>query len=562
MSHLSPHDIVVMFLSLAVLLGAARLAGEIAQKFRQPSVLGEILAGIILGPTVLGRLLPFHGVWLFPKAGPTAAALQGIETVGVVFFLLVAGIEVDLSKVFRQGTRALSISFFGTIIPFALGFGAAWFFPRRVGREVGADPLIFALFVGTALSISALPVISKVLMDLKLIKTDLGTVVMTAAMANDLTGWILFSIVVGMMNAESPSATVTGAVLTLLFVTFVLTVGRWLIHRALPWIQAHATWPGGVLGFVFTLTLGAAAFAEFVGIDAIFGAFIMGIAVGESSHLRERTREHIHHIVTNVFAPLFFASIGLKLDILGHFNWVTVTVVFVLACLGKIAGATLGARLAGMQPRLSLAIAFAMNARGAMEIILGILALRAGIIRERMFVALVLMALATSLLSGPALSFLLHRRRIVRLQDVVSAKLFIPRLSSTSRHGALKELSAVLEQETDGAPDVIFRAAWRAEQITSGGLENGAAAVHVVLPWLKGPAVVVGLSPEGVDFDAPDGSVAKVVFLVATPEEGAQAQVDLMGDISSIFSRREAAEVTRRANNFVEFLAALNAPVR
>ncbi len=562
MSHFTPPDITVMFLSLAVLLGGARLAGELARKVRQPSVLGEILAGILLGPTVLGHFLPAYGSWLFPKAGPAALGLSAIENVGVVLFLLVAGIEVDLSKVFRQGKRALSVSFFGIIIPFTFGIAMAWFFPRLVGIDAGADPLIFALFIGTALSISALPVIAKVLMDLKLMKTDLGALIMTSAMANDLVGWTLFALVMGMVNAASPSATLAGIGLTVLFVVVVLTAGRWLIHRALPWIQAHASWPGGVLGFIFTLTLAAAAFTEFVGIDAIFGAFIMGIAIGESSHLREQTREHIHQIVTNVFAPLFFAGIGLRLDFLAHFNAPTVLVIFLLACVGKLAGGWLGARIAGMRPRSAWAVAFAMNARGAMEIILGILALRADIIRDKMFVALVIMAIATSLLSGPALTLLLRRRRVTRLQEVVSAKLFLPGMVSRTRHGTLRELCALAGEATGCSPETLFRIAWNNAKVTAIGLENGVAAAYAAVPGLEKPAVAAGLSEEGIDFNSPDGKPARVIFLVLTPGGDSQSLLDVMGDIETRFGRQEATDKAGGAGSFVEFLAALNAPVR
>ena len=164
--------------------------------------------------------------------------------------------------------------------------------------------------------------IAKILMDLNLLRTEMGTVVMSSAMFDDLVGWILFSMVLGMMN--SGSHTFDGVKRTVLlvatFTVLALTVVRWLIDKILPFIQAHTSWPGGVLGFIFTLTLAGAAFAEFAGIHAVFGAFIVGIAVGESSHLRKRTSEHIHQIVTHVFAPFFFASIGLRTNFASNFH--------------------------------------------------------------------------------------------------------------------------------------------------------------------------------------------------------------------------------------------------
>src|ERR1700734_1710550 len=164
--HLVAHDVMTMFIALAVLLGAAKLAGEIMQKLDQPSVLGEIMAGILLGPTVLGHFKPGLYAFIFPATGNLPIVLETVTTLGVVFFLLIAGLEIDLRSIFRQGKSALLVSFFGVIIPFAFGFGAAGLFPRFLGAAPNADRLIFSLFVGTALSISALPVIAKILMDL------------------------------------------------------------------------------------------------------------------------------------------------------------------------------------------------------------------------------------------------------------------------------------------------------------------------------------------------------------------------------------------------------------
>src|ERR1700723_221624 len=433
MPHLTQHDVMTMFLALAVLLGTAKLAGELMHKLGQPSVFGEIFAGILLGPTLLGHFKPHIYAALFPTTGPMPIVLDTVTTLGVVFFLLTAGFEIDLRSIFRQGKSALLVSIFGVAFPFGAGFLAAEVFPRYMGSEAGANPLIFALFVGTALSISALPVIAKILMDLNLLRTEMGTVIISSAMFDDLVGWILFSFVLGMMHPPAGGSAVDGVkhtiVLVVLFVGLTLSLGRWLIDKILPVLQAHTSWPGGVLGFIFTLTMAGAAFTEYAGIHAVFGAFVVGIAVGESGHLRKRTSEHIHQIVTNVFAPFFFASIGLRTNFVSNFNLGLTLTVIGVACVGKLLGAGWGARLGGMDRTSSLAVGLAMNARGAMEIILGILALQAGLIRDNMFVAMVTMALFTSLLSAPAIHFLVSRRRTLTLKETVTAKLFLPNLT-------------------------------------------------------------------------------------------------------------------------------------
>src|SRR6202521_3412616 len=231
MAHLSPHDVMTMFLALATLLGCAKLAGELMQKLRQPSILGEISVGILLGPTVLGHYRPGIYAALFPSTGPMPIVLDTVATLGVVFFLLTAGLKINLRSIFRQGKSALFVSFFGVIFPFALGFLAAGVFPKYLGASEGSGSLIFALFLGTALSISALPVIARILMDLNLLRSEMGTVIMSSAMFDHLVGWILFSMVLGMMNpaAHSGGALKHTIALVILFAGLTLTVGRWLI---------------------------------------------------------------------------------------------------------------------------------------------------------------------------------------------------------------------------------------------------------------------------------------------------------------------------------------------
>jgi Kef-type K+ transport system membrane component KefB/mannitol/fructose-specific phosphotransferase system IIA component (Ntr-type) len=562
MPHLTPHDIMTMFLALAVLLGTAKAVGELMQKLGQPSVLGEILAGIVLGPTVLGHFKPGIYAAVFPSTGAMPLVMEAITTLGVVFFLLAAGLEIDLRSIFRQGRSALLVSVCGVIVPFAFGLSAAGAFPRFFGAEAGADRLIFGLFVGTALSISALPVIAKILMDLNLLRSEMGTVVMSSAMFDDLVGWILFSMLLGMMNAggHTMGGVKRTVILVVGFTVLALTVGRWLIDKLLPRIQAHTSWPGGVLGFIFTLTLCSAAFAEYAGIHAVFGAFIAGIAIGESSHLRARTSEQIHQIVTNVFAPFFFASIGLRTNFVSNFNLGITSAVVVVACLGKLLGAGGGARLSGMDRRTSWGVGLAMNARGAMEMILGLLALQYGLIRETLFVALVVMALFTSLVSAPAIHFLIRKRRALRLKDMVSNKFYLPNIDRTTKRDVLLHMCTVAAEAVGNSPERFFRLVWEREEISPSGWQDGLAVPHARVAGLLAPIVVIGkMTPPGVDFGSREGKPARLVILILTEDN--QSQNDLLRDAGELFTRNEATERVLNADSFVEVIAALNAPV-
>jgi len=562
MNHLAQHDLMALFLALAALLATAKFAGELVKKLGQPAVLGEIMAGILLGPTILGFYKPGIYQLLFPSSGPLALVLDGVTAISVVLFLLTAGIEIDLSSIFRQGKSALLVSVFGMVIPFAFGFGAAELFPRFLGADDRASPLVFALFLGTALSISALPVVARILMDLGLLQSEMGTVVMSSAMFDDLVGWILFGLVLGMMN---PQANAGHGVrhtifLVLTFAILMLTVGRWLIHKILPFIQAHTTWPGGVLGFIFSLTLASAAFAEYAGIHAVFGAFITGAAVGESRHLRERTSESIHQIVTNVFAPLFFASIGLHTNFVKNFNPTLTLIVIAVACLGKVLGAGWGARLGGMDMRSAIGVGFAMNARGAMEMILGILALQAGLIHEPMFVALVVMALVTSLISAPVIRLIIQGKKSISLKDVVTSQLFLTNLTADTKNGVIREMCAVAAPLVGNAPERFERLINERERVAGSGWRNGVAVPYARVDGLLHPQVVIGKAEKGVDFDARDGRPAKLIVMILTPDT--KSQQDLLADAGQLFSQKEIVDRTLAAKNFVELAAVLNAPVK
>jgi len=557
MGTLTSHNITVLFLSLGVLLCVAHVLGELAQRLRQPSVLGELIAGVLLGPTVLGSIAPGLSEFLFPLQGANAIALDAIATLAIGLFLLVAGMEVDLSTVWKQGKVGCKVGITSIVIPFFIALGAAMVLPEALGRHGDADPTIFALFFGIAISISALPVIAKTLMDMGLYRSDLGMVVVSAAIFNDLTGWIVFAVVLGLIGDPSGSgnAIMLTIVLTLAFAGGMLTAGRWVIHKVLPFVQAYTHWPGGELSFALILGLLGAAFTEWIGIHAIFGAFIAGVAIGDSSHLRERSRVVIGNFVSFIFAPVFFASIGLKVNFVTHFDFPLVLTVLLTACVCKLAGGAMGARWGGMLPREAWAVGFALNSRGAMEIILGIIALEAGIIRERLFVALIIMAMITSMMSGPSMRVLLRTAKKWRLQDILSSKLFLRELKATSRREVIRAMTAAAcEVEGLDAQDVE-KAVWSREEALSTGLGNGVALPHARIDGLRESLVVVGISRKGIDFDAPDGRPANVIFLALTPGNDPTAQLQIGSEIARIFRDQTISDRVLHTRNFTDFLA-------
>jgi Kef-type K+ transport system membrane component KefB len=402
MGQLSHRDLIILFSSISVMLILSRIFAEFGRRFKLPIVMGEMILGILLGQTILGKIFPDFFSYLFPENGGAAIALNGIVQLSVVMLLFVAGMEVQLPLVLKQGRLAIYTSVTSMVVPFTLGFWISWYAPSFFQRGAGEASLIFSLFFGTALAISALPVIARILMDMNLFKTKIGMLIIASAMFNDLLGWLIFSLVLGMMEKRGVGADLGLTIVYIIgFGLFMLTVGRRLLSKALPYIQTKLSWPGGVLSISLGLCFICAAFTEAIGIHAILGAFIMGIALGDSVHLHERAREIIHQFVTNIFAPLFFVSIGLHVDFISNFSGLLVLAVLVLATIGKVSGATIGAYMGGLDIRNSIAVGMGMNARGAMEIILGTLAYKAGIIQTELFVALIVMALLTSIASGP-----------------------------------------------------------------------------------------------------------------------------------------------------------------
>jgi Kef-type K+ transport system membrane component KefB len=565
---LSHADITTLLASIGVLLAAARVLGETARRLGQPAVLGEILAGVLLGETVLGRLWPDASASLFPSSGPVAVALSGITTVGIVLFLMVAGLEVDLSTIWRRRKAALSVGALGMAVPFVIGLAPALAAPALLGMPDGGRPVIFALFLATAFSITALPVIAKVLIDLQLFKTDLGMTVIAAAVLNDLIGWLLFAGILASIGTGTGAPLPLPAVLllTLAFAGLMLTLGRWSINRVLPWVQAHTAWPGGVIGLTVVLALLAGALTEWLGVHAILGAFFVGVAIGDSPHLRERTRGVIDHFVSFIFAPLFFATIALRIDFVAGFSPLLVAIVLALATLGKLLGCVPTARWCGFSRSESWAIGFGMNARGAMEIILGVLALQAGIIGEDLFIALVVMALATSAGAGTAIRRVMAGELPKRLTDYLTARTFVPGLTASDRREAIERLADAIAPSavvTGGAsaltPGVIAEAVLAREAVMGSGLGKALAVPHARIPGLKAPVMALGTLKKPVDFDARDGTPARVVILLLTPAEQPAEHVKILGLLARTLSDQKRIDRVAASGGWTELLAALRA---
>lgn len=404
---LTGDEILAFLIIVSILLIASRLLGELLRRYKQPAVIGEILAGVILGPSLLGTMYPDAFKAIFTAQENAYRAFDGLAQVGVILFMFIAGFEVDLKQIGKHGKKAASISITGILFPFAVGFATVWFFYDKIFSKPTDNILIPAMFFGTALSITALSVIAKLLLDLKILNTKIGNIVMTASMVDDFLGWILFSIITSMMAGKSDGSWIS-VIEVLGFAIFILTIGRWLLDKIFL-IADRFFNPGAVITLAVALCLAGAVLTEYLKVRGVFGAFLMGVAIGDSKYFKESFKHVLHDFVVNLMAPLFFASLGLRVNFITNFNLEVVLIILAISCIAKIVGATIGSKISGMRNNESLAVAFGMNARGSQEIVLGSLALSAGIIDEPIFVGLVVMTVVTILIAGPLMKYFYNK---------------------------------------------------------------------------------------------------------------------------------------------------------
>jgi Kef-type K+ transport system membrane component KefB len=412
-SKLSSDEVLNFLIIVSVILITARILGEICKKYKQPAVIGEILAGIILGPSLLGTLFPnlFHEIFIAqPKS---YAAFDGLANMGIILLMFIAGFEVDLKQIRKQGKQAASISLMGLVFPFALGFATVYLFYDKIFSAPAQSHAISAMFFGTALSITALSVIAKILLDMNMLRSKLGNLILTAAMINDFLGWILFSIIIQLMQTGKQEGSFGSVGFVLVYTVVILTVGRWVVDKI--FLVANKFLSAGVLiTLAVCLCLLSAVFTEFLGVRGIFGAFLMGVVIGDSKYFPERLQQILHQFVVNIIAPLFFASIGLRVNFVQNFNGEIILIILLIACLAKIIGSGIGARMSGLSKNESYVIAFGMNSRGSQEIVLGALALQAKIIDEPIFVGLIVMTVVTILMAGPAMKHFLSKENVIK----------------------------------------------------------------------------------------------------------------------------------------------------
>lgn len=409
------HVVLHVFATLAAVIAVGNLLGRLFRGIGQPAVIGEVVAGIVLGPSLLGALSPDAMHWLIP--GPAedpdrlvVTALGMIAQLGVVLYLFVVGLDLNVEKVGRYAHAAVAISHASIVLPFVLGAGLAlWIYPVMSPGNVSFTS--FALFLGTAMSITAFPVLARILTDRGLEKSDLGIVALSCAATDDATAWCLLAVVVGVARSQVGDALVV-ATLALLFVMFMFLIVRPLLRYWITRCESLPVLPSHLSILVVGALLSALA-TEAIGIHAAFGAFLFGAVIPHESELARRVAENLRMIVTVVFLPAFFAITGMNTEIgliSGVEDWLICAVIILVATLGKVGGTMMASRFAGLSWTTSGALGVLMNTRGLMELIVLNIGLSLGVISPRLYAMMVIMALVTTAATAPVLNRLVPAR--------------------------------------------------------------------------------------------------------------------------------------------------------
>ena len=398
-----------VLLAIGVVLIACQIVARLVERIGQPPVIGEVVAGILLGPSLLGRVAPDVYAYLLPAS--VAPFLGVIAQLGIILYMFLVGLELNPAILREHGHVAVATSHAGIVVPFVLGaLLALGLYPRLATADVPFTS--FALFLGVSLSVTAFPVLARILTDRGLSKTDLGVLALSCAAADDVTAWCLLAFVVGVAQAKVSGALLV-LVLTAGYIALVFLVVRPVVARLVPRYDGARFGQGAMAAVLVALLLSALA-TELIGVHAIFGAFLLGAVIPRDSALARDLTLKLEDVVTVLLLPAFFAFTGLRTQIglvAGPEQWLVCGAIVLTATAGKFGGALAAARLAGLGWRPAAALGVLMNTRGLMELIVLNIGYDLGVISPTLFAMLVLMALVTTMATAPVLRLLVPPAR-------------------------------------------------------------------------------------------------------------------------------------------------------
>lgn len=408
---IAANQLLLFLLQVGLLLAVALLLGRIAGRFGMPAVVGELCTGMLFGPSLLDHVAPGFAGWLLPKEPGQFHLLDAVGMFGLLLLVGVTGAEVDLKLIRRRGATVMRVSGAGFLVPLGLGIATGYLLPATMLPD-GGDRTVFALFLGVAMCVSALPVIAKTLLDMNLLHRNIGQLILSAGTVDDVFGWLMLSVVAAMATT---GVRVGQVGLSLLYLLAVIVLA-WLVGRpvvrAVLRITARSKESGPPLAAAVVIVILGAAVTHAAGLEPILGAFIAGILIGTARTADLARLAPLRTVVLAVLAPLFFAIAGLRMDLTALRDPVVLlaaVVVLLIAILGKFAGAYLGARASRLSRWEALALGSGMNARGVIEVIVAMVGLRLGVLTTATYTIVVLMAIVTSLMAPPILRLAMRR---------------------------------------------------------------------------------------------------------------------------------------------------------
>jgi Kef-type K+ transport system membrane component KefB/nucleotide-binding universal stress UspA family protein len=428
----------IFLADLIVLMAAGRLLGEAMLRLGQSAVMGQLLAGILLGPSVLGWLWPDAQHLLFPAAKEQKSMLDAVSQFGILLLLLLTGMETDLKLIGKVGRAAVSVSLIGVAMPFACGVAAGEFLPDALLPDADKR-LLTSLFLGTALSISSIKIVAAIVREMNFTRRNLGQVIVASAIMEDTIGWIIIAITFGLAEAGTIDVAhvAKGVLGTAAFMAASFTIGRRLVHWLIRFANDHFESEFPVITMILVIMGAMALITDAIGVHSVLGAFVAGVLIGESPILSRHIDEQLRGLIFAFFMPVFFGMAGLSADltVLKQPSLLLLTLgLIAIASVGKFAGAFIGGRIGGLKGAESLALASAMNARGSTEVIVASIGLTMGALSQSLFTMIVAMAVVTTTAMPPMLRYALRRvplgaeekERLAR--EEMEAKGFVPNL--------------------------------------------------------------------------------------------------------------------------------------
>jgi len=483
----SESSLTIFVAQLGVLLLVGRLMGEAAQRIGQPHVMGQLIGGLLLGPSVLGALWPQAEHTLFPSADAQKNLIEGVAQLGILMLLLLTGMESDLPLVRRVGRAAVMVAIAGVAIPFAFGMALGEMLPDSLLPKPEAR-LVTALFLGIALSISSVKIVAMVVREMNFMRRDIGQIIVASAILEDTIGWVVIAIAFGLASVGRIDIWSVGRALvgTVAFLAASLTIGRRIVFHLIRWANDSFQSDFPVITMILLIMVGMALLTQAIGVNMVLGAFVAGILAGESPIRTRHIDEQLRGLVAALFMPVFFGLAGLSanLTILKDPQLAALAAGLVLiACAGKFAGAFVGGKLGGLARSEALALACAMNARGSTEVIVASLGLSMGILSQNLFTLIVGMAVITTMAMPPMLRWALKRlpmrkaERIRLEREEIDARGFVTNLErlllavDDSRNGKYAAQLAGIIGGSSGKPTTVLEL-----ELSSGKSEKKSAA--------------------------------------------------------------------------------------